>query len=63
MLVAGFVYISGALGIETLAGAYNFYYDRDWQFHLLAKVEETFEMAGMILFGYALLLHIERDLA
>ncbi len=61
MFLGGCVFVSGALGVETAAGVYDFHYDRDWQYHLIALVEESLEMTGMILFGYALLLHIETD--
>lgn len=50
------VFLVGALGIELLGGWQNFLHGRsNVTYRLLAMVEEGFEMAGMLLFAYALL--------
>jgi hypothetical protein len=54
-LLAGVVYVGGALGMEMVAGVYD-------QSHgyenavtaTMANVEETMEMAGLVIFIYAL---------
>ena len=58
MIGAGVIFITGSLGIETLGGAYDFQYGRTTAYHLIATAEETFEMFGMALFGFAVLCHM-----
>ncbi len=59
MVLAGATYLFGALMIETLSGWVDFYNDdRGWRFFFLATIEESFEMLGMVIFGYALLRQI-----
>ncbi|WP_171239536.1 hypothetical protein [Ruegeria sp. HKCCA5491] len=59
MALAGATYLFGALMVETLGGWVDFYNDdRGWRFFLLATIEESFEMLGMVIFGYALLRQI-----
>lgn len=58
MVAAGAIYLIGALGVETLGGWTEYHFDRDWRFYALATIEESCEMLGMVVFGYALFLHI-----
>jgi hypothetical protein len=62
-VLAGALYVGGALGIELWGGHFASANGMDnIGFHLIATVEETLEIAGQIVFGYALLGHIvERD--
>jgi len=55
-LVAGAVYVGGALGMEMVGGAYFDANDRqvDLAYALIASVEETMEMIGLALFLRAL---------
>jgi hypothetical protein len=55
MLVAGLVYVGGALGMELADGWYFDHYGEDTTYALLVGVEETLEMTGVILFIRCLL--------
>jgi hypothetical protein len=59
IIVAGVVFLTGALGFEAIGG---WYYDRvdqatDMIYVTLVTAEETLEMAGLILFLHALLVY------
>ena len=58
MIFAGFIYLIGAIFIETIGGFYDFHYEMDWKYHCITAIEETLEMSGQAIFGYAILLHI-----
>lgn len=58
MVVAGAIYLSGALGFETLGGWIDFYHGRSSNYYFVAIIEESFEMLGMVVFGYGLLRQI-----
>jgi hypothetical protein len=61
-ILAGSVYVTGALGFELLAG---YYVDRlggrDVFYALLATGEESLEMIGLVIFGYALMTYLESE--
>ena len=61
LLVAGAVYVAGALGME-MAGGYYFSVDEvpDFTYAMMAIVEESLEMFGVILFLRGLLRHLEK---
>ena len=55
-LVAGALYIGGAIGIETIGGRYSELHGaQNWTYSMIATVEESLEMAGLIVFIRALL--------
>lgn len=58
ILLAGVVYVGGALGVETVGGWLDFYFGHDIWYQVASGIEESMEMGGMMLFGYALLEHI-----
>jgi len=59
-ILAGFVYVAGSLGMEMVAGNYEFVHGvDDLVLGMMAVVEESLEMAGTILFLRAVLLHFE----
>lgn len=60
-LLAGAVYVSGAMGMEMVAAVrYEVQPDFDnVPYLVLATIEELLEMTGVILFIYALLAHIQ----
>lgn len=59
-ILAGLVYVSGALGMEMLAGNYEYAYGVNaLALGLMTVVEETLEMLGTILFLRALLIKLE----
>lgn len=58
-VVAGFLYIMGALGMEAIDGTYASVYGRfNVGYSLLTHLEEVLEMLGVIVFFYALLLYV-----
>lgn len=55
-LMAGTIYVAGAIGMEMLNGYYaNFYGQQDIVYAILTTIEELLEMLGIIVFIYALL--------
>jgi uncharacterized membrane protein YhaH (DUF805 family) len=62
LLLAGGVYLAGALGLEMASG---YYYSRVWErdigYQLITTVEELLEMEGTVLFLYAVLDHMRRE--
>jgi hypothetical protein len=63
VLLAGFVFVAGALGLEIVE---SYYYSqsgvKDLNFAILTTLEESMEMFGILLFIYALLHYIAYDL-
>lgn len=63
-ILAGSLYIGGALGMELVSGYYFFYHGQfNFMFQLLVTVEELMEMLGIIVFIHALLSYIQIYLA
>ena len=59
-VVAGVVYVGGALGMEMVDSAYLAAYGHDLGYGVLATLEEVGEMSGIVIFIYALMDHLER---
>ena len=58
-LGAGAVYLGGAIGIEMIGGRYaESHGDENLTYQLLTHLEESMEMAGMIVFIHALLRYL-----
>ena len=59
-VMAGFIYITGAIVFELLGGYYfDIYMQEDVIFKLIATFEETLEIGGMLLFLYTLMAYID----
>jgi hypothetical protein len=59
-VLAGTVYIAGAIGFELLGGRYaEIYSERNLTYNIFPAFEESLEMAGIILFIWALLTYID----
>jgi hypothetical protein len=59
MLISGALYVSGALGMELIAGAHvSATGQRDFQYAMMATLEEALEMAGLIWFLRTLMRHL-----
>ncbi|MDN5213592.1 hypothetical protein QQ020_16085 [Fulvivirgaceae bacterium BMA12] len=61
-IISGFIFLSGALGLEMIAGSY--WEESGWSsmiYKILAFSEETLEMTGVSLFIFALLDYIEEN--
>ncbi len=55
-ILGGALYVSGALGTELIGGDYASRFGMETRAYLLiASVEETLEMLGLIVFGYGLM--------
>lgn len=62
-IVAGFIYVAGALGMENVAGGYEVRHGREnMTYVMLASVEEILEMLGVVVFVYALLSYLQSEL-
>jgi hypothetical protein len=62
-IISGFVYVSGAIGLEMIGGRYyELYGDQSLSVVILSTIEEILEMAGTVLFIYALTLYIDSEL-
>ena len=59
-LIAGSVYVGGALGMELVGSAYFTTHSNDVIYGVIATIEEMGEMTGMALFILALLDHLAR---
>jgi hypothetical protein len=64
IVIAGSVFVSGALGVELIEGWYYAAHDEteDLVYELLVTLEESLEMLGTIVFCYALLLFLADEL-
>jgi hypothetical protein len=60
-VLAGAVFVSGAVGFEMIGGAYASVNGDDLGYGVLASVEEVLEMSGIVVMLYALLDHLERQ--
>ncbi len=62
-IVAGFIYVAGALGMEIVSGGYMVRHGREnMTYQMLASVEEILEMLGVVVFVYALLSYLQSEL-
>jgi hypothetical protein len=63
-VVAGVMYVGGAIGVEMIGGHYYWMTNRakDLNYTLITTLEESLEMAGLTLFIFALLDHMARHL-
>jgi hypothetical protein len=59
MVLAGFIYVGGAAGVDQIAGIYlTTGHQKDSVFGLVTLVEESMEMLGLVVFVYALTSYI-----
>ncbi|MFL5402639.1 MAG: hypothetical protein ACJ8BF_07460 [Gemmatimonadales bacterium] len=62
LLLAGAVYVGGAIGVEALSGKEaSLQGEHNLTYHMIITVEELLEMTGVIIFIYALLDYIGRQ--
>ena len=62
-IISGFIFCSGALGMELIGGQiYSRVGSDNLIFYLITTLEETLEMLGICLFIYALASYISKDL-
>lgn len=58
-IIAGTIYVSGAIGMEMLGGYYtNLYGEKNIIYAILTTIEEFLEMLGIVIFIYALMSYI-----
>ena len=60
-LVATILYIGGAIGFELIDGRYAELYGEDLTYSMLTVIEESLEMAGAIIFNWALLVYFANN--
>ncbi|BAY99071.1 hypothetical protein NIES37_30500 [Tolypothrix tenuis PCC 7101] len=61
-VVAGAIFVSGAIGAEMFAGRHEEIYHLDLTYAMITAVEEFCEMFGIVVFVYALLSYIKEHL-
>ena len=63
IVLGGLFYVTGAIGIELVGSGLwaDDAADRGWEYYALVAVEETFEMLGVAIFLYALMLYCARQ--
>jgi hypothetical protein len=60
--VAAVLYIGGAVGTEIVGWDYDAIYgENNLTYNLIAAIEETLEMTGIVLFNYALLRYLSKE--
>jgi hypothetical protein len=60
-VLAGGLYIGGALGVEAISGRQAWLHgEQSLAYHLIVTLEELLEMSGLVVFVYALLDYLER---
>jgi hypothetical protein len=60
-IIAGAIYVGGALGMEMISGFYrSLYWQKDLPYLLMNAFEETLEMLGIVVFIYALTSYMSR---
>lgn len=58
-ILAGFIYVAGALGMEMVNGRYfELHGSQNFRYQMMTVAEEFLEMAGIVIFIYALLSYI-----
>ena len=61
-LTAGAIFVGGAIGIEAVSGKHaSLHGEQNLTYHLIITLEELFELAGIVVFIYALLDYIGRQ--
>ncbi|MBC8176890.1 MAG: hypothetical protein H8E19_05750 [Deltaproteobacteria bacterium] len=62
-IIAGVLYVGGALLMESMTGLYASYANREnLTYAILTNIEELLEMVGILVFIYALMSYIKSDL-
>ena len=62
-LVAGGIYVGGAIGVEMIGGYYLSFHERkDLTYSIITVFEEIIEMTGIVVFIYALMTYINQDM-
>ncbi len=59
---AAVIYVAGALGLEVLSNSFQNTQTHYFLFRMTQSMEEVFELFGIVIFNYALLLHLEKDM-
>ena len=63
MVIAGMIFVGGALGLEMIGGAWIGKHTRNnWTYSTLLVIEETLEMVGIVVFLDVVLAYTEREL-
>ena len=57
-MIAATLYIGGAIGLELIGGRYSELHGEDLAYSMMTAVEESLELAGIIIFIRALLVYI-----
>ena len=61
-IIAGLIFITGAMGFEALGGRHTELHGRTGAYVVYATIEEILEMVGVVVFIYALTSYIDTEL-
>ncbi len=61
-IIAGLIYVSGAIGVELIGGRYSELYSYNVTFLVITTIEELLEITGVVVFIYALTSYIDTEL-
>jgi hypothetical protein len=59
-IASGTTYVFGVIGVNIIGGAYQSEFGADLIYGIIASIEEVFEMAGIVMFIYALMDYLQR---
>ncbi|WP_319205480.1 hypothetical protein [uncultured Ilyobacter sp.] len=63
-VVAGLVFVTGAIGVETISGYYRYVsVEKDFIYTIMITIEESFEMLGVIIFINGLFQYAEDNIS
>lgn len=63
-VVAGLVFVTGAIGVETISGYYRYVsVEKDFVYIIMITIEESFEMLGVIIFINGLFQYAEDNIS
>jgi glycosyltransferase involved in cell wall biosynthesis len=61
VIIAGLIYVTGAIGIELIGGRYSELYGYNVTYFVITTLEELLEMVGVVVFIYALTSYIDSE--
>ncbi len=61
-IIAGAIFLGGALGLELFSNYLHHIHTHYFWFRMTQSMEEVFELFGIVIFNYALFLHLEKDM-
>ncbi len=60
-IIAGLIYVTGAIGIELIGGRYSELYGYNITYFVITTIEELLEMTGIVILIYAIMSYIDME--